>query len=101
MTIYDTRSCTGCRTCEMACSFHHARLFRPSVSSIEVTGSAAEGFKISLYQSPEKDRAACDGCPELEEPLCVMFCPVVAAQELAECVRRSRRATPDQQSKEP
>lgn len=90
MITFDNQSCTGCRTCEMACSYHHAGVFQPSIASIEITGSANEGFKMTLHEGPQDNRAACDGCRELEEPLCVTFCPAVARSGLEKQVTRFR-----------
>jgi Fe-S-cluster-containing dehydrogenase component len=88
-TTFDTRLCTGCATCEMACSYHHSGCFQPSISSIEVTGNPKEGFKISFYASPQDGHVACDGCRGLEEPLCLTFCSAVARSELEELIGRS------------
>jgi Fe-S-cluster-containing dehydrogenase component len=90
MTTFDTRTCTGCRTCEMACSFHHSGVFQPSISSIEIAGSPKEGFRIVLHAAPHDDHRACDGCRELKDPLCVSCCPLVARDELKELIGRSR-----------
>ena len=91
MTTFDTRTCTGCRTCEMACSFHHSGVFQPSISSIEITGSPKEGFRILFYETTHDGHRACDGCPGLENPLCVAYCPLVAREELKELINRSRQ----------
>lgn len=72
-TTFDTRSWTGCRTCELACSQHHADFFQPSISSIEISGSPKEGFKIVLYAAPQEGHVACDGCRGLQEPLCLKY----------------------------
>lgn len=88
-TTFDTRSCTGCATCEMACSFHHSGAFQPSISSIEVTGNPKEGFKVSFYTTRQDGRVACDDCQGLEEPLCLTYCPTVARSELEELLGRS------------
>ena len=81
--IFDTKDCTGCRTCEMACSYHHSRTFRPSVSSIEIISKPEQsGFSISFYKDSQQGHLACNGCPGLEEPFCVKYCPAVARDEL-------------------
>lgn len=90
MATFDTRTCTGCRTCEIACSFHHSGVFQPSIASIEITGSPKEGFKILLYTTIHDGHMACDGCPRLENPLCVAFCPLVAREELTKLIGGSR-----------
>lgn len=92
MTTFDARLCTGCRTCEMACSYHHAGVFQPSEASIEITGGPKEGFRIALYGVPREGRIPCDGCRELEDPLCVAFCPAVARSELRGFIGRLRES---------
>jgi hypothetical protein len=76
----------------MACSFHHSGVFQPSISSIEIIGSPKEGFKILLYAATHDHHRACDGCPGLESPLCVNFCPLVAREELKELIGGLRMA---------
>ncbi len=93
-TTFDTRLCTGCTTCEMACSYHHSGAFQPGISSIEVTGNPKEGFKISFYAVGQDERAACDGCQGLGEPLCLTYCPAVARSELEELIGKSRESPP-------
>lgn len=78
MPYFDMPLCGGCRTCEMACSFHHKGEFNPTLASIKII--AAEGkLPFRVWLSGEKEKLApreipCDGCQELEEPLCVQFC---------------------------
>ena len=52
----------------MACSYHHAGHFQPSISSIEIAGNPKEGFKVSFYAAPQEGHLACDGCRGLQEP---------------------------------
>jgi Fe-S-cluster-containing dehydrogenase component len=64
----DAKKCNGCRTCELACSFHHTKTFDPIKSSIDVCRNDGEGtVEVSLI-------ASCDGCPEEDAPFCVRFC---------------------------
>jgi Fe-S-cluster-containing dehydrogenase component len=86
---FETRSCTGCTTCEIACSYHHSEAFQPSISSIEITGSPKDGFKVSFYSIAGGGHRSCDGCFGLAEPLCVTYCPAVAKSELKELLNRS------------
>lgn len=68
-------SCGGCRTCEMACSFKHTGEFKPAFSSLKVLDkSDGTGFQVRLLEVTSHEGYACDGCPELEEPLCEQFC---------------------------
>ena len=60
--------CTGCRLCEVACSFHHHRTFDPEVSSIKIYHDDNKGtISITIHST-------CDQCQEEKEPLCVTFC---------------------------
>ena len=80
---FATQSCTGCRTCELACSYHHRGVFRPSTSSIRIKGGdQLPIFSVVLYLEDNNGHLACDGCRGLEEPLCVKYCNVVGREEL-------------------
>jgi Fe-S-cluster-containing hydrogenase component 2 len=64
----DTQRCSGCRTCELACSFHHTGAFAPASSSIRISRSnetAEMGWRLE---------ASCDLCAEEPGPLCVRYC---------------------------
>jgi anaerobic carbon-monoxide dehydrogenase iron sulfur subunit len=60
--------CYGCRTCELACSFHHEGVFAPERASIKVTKCNRTGV-ISWQLA-----ASCDGCANEDQPLCVKYC---------------------------
>ena len=86
--------CTGCGTCELACSLEHKGEFRPAVSNISVFRFDEGGSNIpmtcfqcedaacmkvcktnALYRNSETDvvevdKAKCIGCR-----MCVMACP--------------------------
>lgn len=42
--VVDAKLCTGCRLCELACSFHHSGVFQPSNSRIRVKLFSKKGF---------------------------------------------------------
>jgi Fe-S-cluster-containing dehydrogenase component len=72
---FDMPSCGGCRTCEMACSFHHRGEFVPTVSSLLIVDKEnVTGCDVVIVDRPDDQRAACDGCENLEIPLCVEHC---------------------------
>jgi len=72
---FEMFSCGGCRTCEMACSFKHAGEFIPSISSIRILDKKSNlGFIVSLVEESDGQNMACDGCKEIEVPLCVQYC---------------------------
>ena len=82
-TTFETQDCVGCRTCEIACSYHHKRIFSPSISSIEIKkGQKEPSFTISFYERDHNDHLACDKCQGEAEPLCVKYCNVLARDEL-------------------
>ena len=73
--IFDMPYCGGCRTCEMACSFHHRGEFVPAISSIEILEKVQEpGFLVALREKGDGKGMACDGCQGLDVPLCIEYC---------------------------
>ena len=67
--------CTGCRTCELVCSFHFTGAFGRKAGAIEVRRDEAEGkFEPIIYKEPTNLRKACDLCAGEETYLCVKFC---------------------------
>ncbi|MBS7622278.1 hypothetical protein KEJ39_01205 [Candidatus Bathyarchaeota archaeon] len=59
--------CTGCRTCEIVCSYHLSRAFQPSISKIQIVwDSERSKMHITMDQ--------CDLCEGEEAPLCVRYC---------------------------
>ena len=74
-------NCTGCRSCELACSYHHQKIFAPSISSIRVKRSEKDGeFGIIIYRESAEGHLACN-CPENDES-CLNYCPTIARGEL-------------------
>jgi carbon-monoxide dehydrogenase iron sulfur subunit len=66
--LRDSERCYGCRTCELACSFHHKAVFAPELSSIKVSKSNQTGIV-----KWDKD-SSCDSCVGEEKPQCVKYC---------------------------
>ena len=82
-TMFESQDCVGCRTCEIACSFHHKKTFSPSISSIAVQrGQKATSYTTSFYDCDLNGHLACDKCQGEDEPLCVKYCNVLARDEL-------------------
>lgn len=65
----DEALCTGCVSCELACSFHFERQFKPSISAITV-------YRDDRYGTVEIEISErCDLCEnEKTGPLCVKHC---------------------------
>ena len=76
--IISTEKCTGCRSCEIACSYHHSRAFSRKGTSITIDRLEKEGeFYINLWLDTEDGHIACDGCG-----FCLKYCPIIARDEL-------------------
>lgn len=72
---FDMASCGGCRTCELACSFHHCGGFVPAISSMKVLEKdEGRGYLVLLKEEPDGNSPACDDCEGLDIPLCLEYC---------------------------
>ena len=73
--IFDMPSCGGCRTCELACSFHHLGEFVPAVSSLKILEKTdGVGYQVLLKEQADQVGLACDGCDGEEVPWCMEYC---------------------------
>lgn len=73
--VFEMEECGGCRTCEIACSFHHTGEFKPSMSSIQIEEKGTiGGYEVVLIEKSDGNHLACDGCKDLEMPLCAEYC---------------------------
>ena len=62
--------CSGCRACELICSFHHKGTFSRGNSSVYVRRNERKGiFEITVEGPP-----TCDLCKDEKYPMCVQFC---------------------------
>ena len=72
---FDMPTCGGCRTCELACSFHHTGEFVPAVSSLKIIEKTeGPGYIVLLKEAGDGKSFACNGCEGLDVPLCVVYC---------------------------
>jgi Fe-S-cluster-containing hydrogenase component 2 len=86
--IFETTGCGGCRTCEIACSYHHKKIFSPNLSSIEIIDRPEDpGFAVSFYILDTDKHLACDKCEGEKEPLCLKYCSVFMHERLKEILQ--------------
>ena len=71
--LVDPERCTGCRLCELWCSFGKTNTCNPTRSRVTVVKWEETGIMIPVM------------CQQCEEPLCMLSCPVNA-------IRRDKEA---------
>ena len=87
--VIETEHCAGCRTCELACSYHHKKVFSPSISSIEITDRLPKpSCAVSFYLTNTDGHLACDICEGEDEPLCLKYCSILMRDELKTFLKR-------------
>ncbi len=64
--VVQPEKCTGCRTCEMICSFVHADEFNPMRSRVTVFNFDKSGFSVPII------------CQQCSVAACMEICPVSA-----------------------
>ncbi len=64
--VLDPELCTGCRACELACSFAKEGVFSPTKSRIRVVKIDHEGVDVPV------------GCEHCDDAPCIVVCPVKA-----------------------
>lgn len=67
--VFDPELCTGCRACELACSFRKDGVFSPTRSRIRVVKMDEEGMDVPV------------GCEHCDDAPCISVCPVGAIKE--------------------
>ena len=65
-------NCTGCKTCELACSLTRTGSYWPAKSAISVN-MVKDGFDVEI-NFEEGFRSTCDKCVNSEIPNCVKYC---------------------------
>ena len=68
LVVINSQECTGCRICELACSFSHTNEFNPTRSRIRSIRTEEDGI---VYTVPVL-------CQQCEDPICMDACPVSA-----------------------
>ncbi len=64
--VVDYAKCTGCRSCEMACSVSHVQASNPAKSAVRIVKWVQEELNVPVI------------CQQCEEPACANTCPVQA-----------------------
>lgn len=64
----NTSRCTGCKSCEIACSYHHTKKYSLSNSSIKIFRSNSNG-EIEYFFTK-----SCNLCKNEQIPACVEVC---------------------------
>jgi len=64
--LIDAEKCTGCRACELICSFYHVARFNPRRSRICVLRDYRNGKAVPTL------------CRQCEKPACAQACPTEA-----------------------
>lgn len=66
--LVDTERCSGCGTCELACSYHQAGNFSTNFSSVHVDRNHRTAQIQFTLES------TCDSCLGEPTPLCIKYC---------------------------
>ncbi|MDI6762325.1 MAG: 4Fe-4S dicluster domain-containing protein [Thermodesulfobacteriota bacterium] len=66
---FDLNKCTGCRACEIRCSFKHFRLINPTKSRIRIIKFEEFGLNVPTV------------CQQCTEAACMKVCPTKALRE--------------------
>ena len=64
LTIINKNNCTGCKMCELACTFFHDRIFNPSAARIYVKKVEDKGIDIPIICRDCNNQACKLVCPE-------------------------------------
>lgn len=67
--VFDSSLCTGCRACELACSFVSEGFFAPSLSRIRVIRMDEEGLDVPI------------SCFHCDDAPCISVCPAHALRK--------------------
>ena len=65
--VIDPEKCTGCRTCEIICSFFHTKEVSPARARLHIVKWEKEGIDVPMM------------CQQCETPLCQEVCSVKGA----------------------
>ena len=66
LVIINGKKCTGCKMCELACSFYHDRVFNPVAARIYIKKVEDKGIDVPII------------CRDCKNQACKLVCPVDA-----------------------
>lgn len=69
MILVEPDKCTGCRICEMICSFINGNTFNPHQSKVKILKIEELGIDLPIL------------CLHCEDPICVDVCPMAAIKK--------------------
>ena len=73
--LFEFKNCGGCKTCEIACSYRFSGAFNHHMSAVKVVEKRGQaGFAVDINDEQGAVRFACDGCADLEAPMCAEYC---------------------------
>jgi len=72
--VITPEKCTGCRTCELVCSFAKTHEFNPKTSRVSVFSYDEAAISVPMM------------CMQCEEPSCMAVCPLSAISKTEEGV---------------
>ncbi len=70
--VVDVQKCTGCRQCEMVCSYAHEGVYAPSLS------------RVRVVKFEERCLAVPTMCADCHTPVCLEACPTRALRARAD-----------------
>jgi anaerobic carbon-monoxide dehydrogenase iron sulfur subunit len=86
VVMAEPEKCTGCRVCELSCSFKHEGVFSPSLSRIRIVKVEDKGINLPVSCLDCSTMACSQACPtgaclpfEVKETLCIGCRECVAA----------------------
>ncbi len=70
--LFEPEKCTGCKACELACSFRKTDYFSPKGASLKIDHRPLEReISAEFFES-------CNLCFDLKVPFCIEFCSAKA-----------------------
>jgi Fe-S-cluster-containing hydrogenase component 2 len=90
----DSKTCSGCRTCEMICSLLHEGLIAPEQSRIHIKSNPFKGSHTPIYCHQCSDAPCLYACPESAITIDRIYGTVVIDGEKCSGCRLCEKACP-------